>query len=136
MSSYVVDSSAIGPLLFADESDDLIPGFADIIEVGDCIVPQHWELEVANQLIMGLRRSRTTDELAQQSLTMLRVLPIAIDDETGLRVPEIYQIALRNGLTIYDAAYAELALRTDATIVTFDRRLRDAAVALEIPLLP
>ena len=136
MSSYVVDSSAIGPLLFADERDDLIPGFEDIIEVGDCIVPQHWELEVANQLIMGLRRSRTTEELAQQSLTMLLALPIAIDDETGLRVPETYQIALKHGLTIYDAAYAELAIRTASTLVTFDKRLRDVAADLEIPLLP
>lgn len=136
MNTYVTDSSAFGPLLFADEKDDLIPGFAELLEIGGCIVPGHWQLEVANQVLSGLRRARTTDELARDALAMLQMFPIAIDNEAGDHLEVIFELAQMHALTVYDAAYAELALRAGAVLVTFDRRLRSAASELGIPLLP
>lgn len=136
MTPHVADSSAFGPLLFADERDDAVAGFEQLIVEGACIVPSHWPLEVTNQLVVGLRRRRTTRELADELLTMLHALPLTIDQETDARVAETYALALEHALTIYDAAYLELAVRTDATLVTFDKRLRAAASARDLALLP
>ena len=46
-------------------------------------------------------------------------------------------LALARGhrLTIYDAAYLELALRADAPLATLDRQLASAARAARVPLL-
>jgi predicted nucleic acid-binding protein len=41
----------------------------------------------------------------------------------------------RHRLTVYDAAYLELALRADAPLATLDRELARAARAARVPLL-
>jgi len=45
-------------------------------------------------------------------------------------------LAREHGLSVYDAAYLELALRRGATLATFDGPLRDVAKKLGVPLLP
>lgn len=136
MTLHIADASAFGPLLFADERDAALPGFEELVTSGFCIVPGHWRLEVTNQLLMGLRRRRLTEEAAEELLDMLHSLPIETDLETGERVHEIYSLASRYKLTIYDAAYLELAMRAQGTLVTFDKKLRLAAIDSAIGILP
>jgi predicted nucleic acid-binding protein len=136
MTLHVADASAFGPLLFSDEKDARIAGFEELIFLGACVVPGHWRLEVANQLLSGLRRNRTTREFAGELLTMLYALPLATDPETENRMEETYALALLHNLTIYDAAYLELAIRIDAELITFDRKLRAAARAEGIAIPP
>jgi predicted nucleic acid-binding protein len=136
MNLIVVDSSAFGPVLFSDEQGDLIAGFEEMVGSGDCLVPDHWGVEVVNQLIVGLRRGRTTDDLAQASLRMIADLPLAIDGQTDEQLRQSFSLAVEFGLSIYDAAYLELAIRKEASLVTFDKRLRTAASSIGITLLP
>ncbi len=44
-------------------------------------------------------------------------------------------LADRHALTLYDAAYLELAQRLDLPLATLDADLRRAAKALDVPLL-
>lgn len=136
MTLHVTDSSVFGPLLFPDEEDAGFVGFEELLYQGVCVVPGHWRLEVANQLVSGIRRNRTTVELAGELLAMLYGLPLSTDPETDDRMMETYALALRHRLTIYDAAYLELAIRLDAVLVTFDKKLRDSATENGVPLLP
>ncbi|MGH6785366.1 MAG: type II toxin-antitoxin system VapC family toxin [Novosphingobium sp.] len=136
MTEVVVDASAFGPLFFADEAGALFDALPELIAEGRCVVPQHWRLEVTNQILSGLRRKRTTGALAEQAMAQVGKFPLRIDDRTADRFAESYVLASRHGLTIYDAAYLELALRLGATVVSYDSDLRRAAHAEGVNLLP
>jgi predicted nucleic acid-binding protein len=92
--------------------------------------PDHMRLEVLNALW-----SRDLDEAdlleARRVLDgfslMLRPLDAELADAT-------VRIARRTGLTMYDSAFAALALLLDAELVTADRRLADAQ-ACQVRLL-
>lgn len=63
-----------------------------------------------------------------QVLIHLGTLPIEIDRHPVPR-SELLALALRFGLTSYDASYLELALRLQWPLATQDTALRDAAMA-------
>ena len=65
----------------------------------------------------------------------LSSLPIAIDDETAERAfPAIIGLAPGHGLTSYDAAYLDLAVRRGLPLASLDRDLRKAAQAVGVVL--
>jgi predicted nucleic acid-binding protein len=136
MISHVVDASMFGPLFFEDEADELFEDLPELISGEHCIVPQHWHLEVTNQILSGLRRKRMTSKMAEQAVAQIDLFPITTDDKTAQRIAESYSLASKHGLTVYDAAYLELAIRRHMTIVTYDNALRKAALAENIALLP
>jgi predicted nucleic acid-binding protein len=136
MTGYVVDASVFGPFLFDDETDALSPNLTDILADGECIVPQHWWLEVTNQLLMGLRRDRTRSEIAAALLADVELLPITTDSRTGEQFRVTFALAERHGLTVYDAAYLELTLRSEATLISYDGKLRTAALAEGLKIEP
>lgn len=136
MTGYVVDASVFGPLFFDDETEVLVPNLADILAEGECIVPQHWWLEATNQLLMGLRRGRTRSEVAADLLADVELLPITTDSHTGEQFRVTFALAELHGLTIYDAAYLELAMRCGAMLLSYDGKLRMAAAAEGLKVLP
>ena len=136
MTSHVVDASTFGPLFFDAEKDELFEGLIDLLIGERCIAPQHWRLDVTNQILSGLRRKRMTDTMADKAIAQIDQFPIDIDPETGSRSQQTYGLARKHALTAYDAAYLELALRRRLVLVTYDMQLRDAASAEGIALLP
>ena len=67
---------------------------------------------------------------------LLLELPIEIDPETAERCwGASFELAAEFGLTVYDAAYLELALRREATLATADRALAAASRQAGVPLL-
>jgi len=73
-------------------------------------------------------KQRLTAPSAQEVLGRIASLPITID-RRPVRPGEILALALRFGLSSYDAAYLELALRLQVAVATADGPLRDAALA-------
>jgi len=66
----------------------------------------------------------------------LRALPIEIDIEGPERVfDRVAAIADRHRLTVYDAAYLELTLRTGHPLATLDLQLAEAARMEQASLL-
>ena len=64
-------------------------------------------------------------------------LPIITDMETESRAfREILALARRLGLTTYDAAYLELAMRREAELATLDKALIRAARRVSVSVLP
>jgi predicted nucleic acid-binding protein len=99
------------------------------------IVPGHWLLEVVNGLLMGERRERIKPGQRENILAHIIELPIRVDEETSLRGwREIPELAARHGLTAYDAAYLELAIRLDVPLATLDQDLARAARAAKVRL--
>ena len=91
-------------------------------------MPAVWELELTNLLRTACLRQRMTAEKAQQVLARIAKLPIAVD-RVGAPPHELLALALRFGLSSYDAAYLELALRLQLPVATVDVALREAVVA-------
>jgi predicted nucleic acid-binding protein len=105
----------------------------DRLTVGGAVVPALWWFEVRNLLVMNERRRRIAPAGTAIFLADLQKLPIAID-----RAPDsetVVELAREHGLTVYHAAYLELALRLALPLATLDRALADAAPAAGVELL-
>lgn len=136
MSSVVIDASVMGPLLLPDEADDEHPALVDVLRVGAAVVPPHWHLEVANMGRSALLRGRL--DRAELIAGLDRFSEFEIDtDEAGVAQawPATVPLALKHGLTPYDAAYLELAMRRDAPLLCKDGSLEQAARAEGVELL-
>jgi predicted nucleic acid-binding protein len=99
-------------------------------------VPVRWPAEVANALLIAVRRGRISQEKANRFLLDLRALPIRLDPESSDAVfDQVFKLAEQYSLTIYDASYLELAIREGLPLATLDNDLRKAARASGVPLV-
>ena len=96
-------------------------------------MPQHWQLEVRNALLMAERRGRITADEVNERLLNLRELLVSTDTTPDLE--GAFVLARTHSLTFYDALYLELAQRRHAALATLDTALGRAAVATGIALL-
>ena len=99
-------------------------------------VPSLWRLDVGNCLLQAVRRRRITAAFRDDSLADLAKLNIRIDSETDTYAwSTTLRLAERFDLTLYDAAYLELAQRHSLPLATLDREIRTAGSALGVLLL-
>ncbi|WP_284180192.1 type II toxin-antitoxin system VapC family toxin [Rhabdaerophilum sp. SD176] len=135
--SLVLDSSATLAWIFSDESTPAIDTIFDQIAEQGAVVPALWVLEVANSLTVAIRRERISPQERSDALADLSALEISIDPETERHAwKATLQLADYHGLTVYDAAYLELAQRKRLPLVTLDRALASAAGAASVEVLP
>lgn len=91
-------------------------------------VPALWPLEVANALTVLVRRRKLTEDERQAGLGWLRGLPLRLDhDAASLAFSRLSELASAYRLTVYDAAYLELAQRRQLVLACKDGPLRSAA---------
>ncbi len=126
--TVVLDASVTLAWVHGDERTDAIIGLFETIADGAAHVPSLWPLEVANSLMMAVRRGRTNEELVERALVDLKSIRIEIDADTAdhawgstMRLAEAYR------LTVYDAAYLELAQRRRLPLATLDKALAAAS---------
>jgi predicted nucleic acid-binding protein len=134
--SLVLDSSAILAWFYADETTAAIRRVVEMLAEDGAWVPSLWSLEVANILETGVRRGRHDIAFRDATLADLSLLPISTDPETDRQAwNATLQLAHRHRLTLYDAAYLELAQRRRLPLATLDSDLRAAAMVECVPLL-
>lgn len=91
-------------------------------------VPALWPLEAANALTVLVRRRKLTDDERQTALGWLRGLRVRIDHEmASLAFSRLSELAATHQLSVYDAAYLELAHRRKLVLGCKDGPLRKAA---------
>lgn len=135
--SMVLDSSITLAWQFREEQTDAaLAVLADVSE-GGAVVPVLWRFEVANGLQRSVRRGRIDAKDRDDALLDLSVLDIRVDDESADRAwAATVTLSDLYGLTVYDAAYLELAQRLRLPLATLDdglaRASRAAGVALRI----
>jgi len=138
MAFFVVDASVALAWCFEDEATNWTEEFLERLRHGDrIIVPAHWAAEVSNGLLMGVRRKRIKPGQPQLLWDQLGQLPI--EPEPALssdRCKEVHALGEKHGLTVYDAAYLDLARRHQLQLGTLDDDLRKAAEAESVPLFP
>ena len=134
--SLVLDSSVTLAWLYSDEITEPIRRiFEEVAEQG-AVVPTLWKLEIANSLTMAVRRGRIDREFRRAALSDLAMLEITTDPHTGANAwGHTVELADKCDLTVYDAAYLELALRRQLPLATLDEKLRAGAAGRGVEVL-
>jgi predicted nucleic acid-binding protein len=134
--AFVADASVavawVHPAQATSETDAMLDALADgaMLEV-----PALWPLEVANALLMLVRRRRLEPGERAIALDWLRLLPVRLDSEAAaLGFSRLSELAEHHQLSVYDAGYLELAMRRRLPLACNDGPLRKAAKRARIDL--
>jgi predicted nucleic acid-binding protein len=124
MDRLIVDASVaiawVHPGQATPETDALL---AEVNEGAILVVPALWPVETANALVVLERRKKLTAEETDHEMSVLAFTKLA-------------QLAADNALSVYEAAYLELAVRLKIPLACKDGPLREAAKRRRVPLLP
>ena len=133
MAGVVIDCSVSVAWCFPGEKGAYPQVVLDSLATQEAVVPSLWPLEVANALLAGERRKRSTPDETLKSVRFLDSLPITVDDATGGQAfGHTLHLARAQSLSAYDAAYLELAMRRGLPLATLDDTLKTAAEALGV----
>lgn len=136
MKRFVIDCSVVMAWCFVDEADEYADSVLDMLASAEAVAPSIWALEVANVLLVGERRKRLKEADSARFIELLRELHITADNETADHaLREILSIGREQGLSSYDAAYLELAMRHGLALATRDDALRRAAKKFGVRLI-
>lgn len=130
---FVLDVSVTACWVFPDENHPQADAAWLCLRDDYALVPSLWWFEIRNVLIMNERRRRVTEADTTTFLHDLEKLRIVRD--LAPDHAEILRLARTHELTVYDAAYLELAQRNAVPIATLDDALIRAARAEAVPVL-
>ena len=129
----VIDCSVLLAWSLAEEEDEAATeAIRRTLETG-AVVPQILWYELRNALLVNERRGRIAPQQLANTLTDIAALGIEVDDDHDGTAT--FALARRHSLTVYDAAYLEVAFRRDLPLATLDRRLARAAAAEGVALI-
>jgi predicted nucleic acid-binding protein len=126
--AVVFDCSVTLAWFLKDERTAFTDSAFELLETAECWVPYLWRLEFPNALLFAERKKRVGREQRLEILDSAAQLFLRTDQLLpDLRL--LSALAERRALTVYDASYLELAVRSGFDLVTLDRDLADAATA-------
>jgi len=134
----VIDSSVVLEWLLTDNRSQTAEAILIQAATDEIWVPPLFWLEVGNILRTRLRRGLIGKELRDASLVRVRALALRVDrsdDPSGSALDRTVALSDRFDLSVYDAAYLELALRTAADLGSFDQALCSAAALAGVVVL-
>jgi predicted nucleic acid-binding protein len=127
--AFVVDASVGFAWVYPSQASAETDALLEEVEAGAIIVaPALWFLEVANGLLAAQRRKLLTRSERTSALEGLFRLHVTIDEDAGhAAFHQTSRLAEKYGLSVYDAAYLEVALRRRLPLGSRDGALRSAA---------
>jgi predicted nucleic acid-binding protein len=134
--SFVADASVAIAWVHPAQATSETEAMLDRLAAGDSlVVPALWPLEVANALTILRRRRKLTPDEARNAIEIIRELPVVIDHEAAtIAFTQLVDLASEHELTIYDAAYIELAARRQLPLASNDVRMKQAAIRSGVDL--
>lgn len=130
---FVLDASVTACWAFDDEAHFHASLALERLRADIALVPTVWWFEVRNTLVVNDRRGRLSEADTASFLRAVSRLPLVVD-----RAPNeerVLALARAHRLSVYDAAYLELAKREGVPLATLDRMLQQAARAENLSLL-
>jgi predicted nucleic acid-binding protein len=127
--AFIVDASVGFSWVYPNQASVETDKLLELVESGSVIVvPSLWFLEVANGLLAAQRRKLLIAAERRKALERLSALTFSVDEE-GSRAAfqKTSHLAEKHGLSVYDAAYLEIALRRRLPLGSRDEALRKAA---------
>lgn len=132
-SRFVIDASVAVCWCFEDKKTPYTEEILGRMEEAEIFVPSIWPFEITNALLMAERRKRITASQSTVFLEQLENFNIVVDQALFSRIfGRLFDEARQWGLTSYDAAYLELALRQGLHLATLDDQLKKAAKAMGV----
>lgn len=126
----MIDASVVAAWILPDEDPEAATQWIKYEAGQSLIAPFHFPAEMANVILVAVRRRRISE--LQAALFREKVAALALEiDNGGQGSLQLFTplLAQAHGLTIYDALYLELAMRLNLPLATFDKALRRAANA-------
>ena len=124
MSAFVLDASVAISWCFPGDPNEDTPFTRRVLKY-----------LASNDAVSFRKRNRISEEQMREFLTLLRALPIRFERQSVWANVELESLARGRNLAAYDVAYLDLAQRAVLPLATSDAGLREAALALGIPLI-
>jgi len=135
--SVVLDASLALTWCFEDERREDTIAIGNRILAQGATVPSLFHLEFANSMLIAERRGRISKAQIDERLATIALMPIAVDTATfAVAWTGTLDLARAENLTVYDAAYLELAMRIGAELATLDGKLAEAALRRGLTVIP
>lgn len=133
MAGVVIDASVASAWCFPDEQTEYTNSVFSAISSSSVepVAPNLWAYEIRNSILMAFRRGRINRPDSEQLLASLKGLDIRLVEPA---YDDLFALASAHALTIYDAAYLNIAIRENAPLASLDRKLVQAAALCNIPV--
>ena len=131
--AIVLDASIAAAWCFPDEQAEAAERVLDDLSRLGGVIPGTFSYEISNVLIVNERRGRIDQTESARFLMRLRSLRLMQDvahDEDA-----VMALARKHGLSAYDAACLETALRRGDSLATLDKNLAKAAAVEGVDLI-
>ena len=134
--AFIADASVAVGWVHPAQATRQTAAMLDAIAEGAMLeVPALWPLEVANALTVLVRGRKLTEDERRTGLGWFRGLRLRIDHEmASLAFSRLSELAAAHQLSVYDAAYLELAQRRKLVLGCQDGPLRKAAARAGVSL--
>ena len=134
--TFIADASVAIGWVHPAQATKETAAMLDAMAAGAVVeVPALWPLEVANALSVLERRRKLTEEERRAGLGWLRGIRLRVDhDMASLAFTTLSELASAHNLSVYDAAYLELAQRRRLVLGCKDGPLREAARTIGVGL--
>jgi predicted nucleic acid-binding protein len=131
LTKWVIDCSFAAALFLPDKASSRVNRFfSEHSDSRTLHVPMLWWYEMTNVLCVAERKKMLKEVDVQRITGLLSRFPLETDEAWGFPyIRRLYEVARTYGLSSYDAAYLELAIRIDAQLATLDKELIAAASA-------
>jgi predicted nucleic acid-binding protein len=126
MPGLVIDASLAAAWCFPEERTEYTNGVLQLVSDSlEALAPRLWAYEIRNCILIGLRRGRIGKADAEGFLSSLADLNIRLLDPVSY--DDLLDLAENNRLTVYDAAYLDVAMRGGCELASLDESLKAAA---------
>lgn len=132
--AFVVDNSVVVGWYFESQATDYSDRVLDMLANDTAYVPGLWVLEFSNILRKATLAGKIDKARTAEIIELVEGLPLAVDYAPA-NVAANLQLATKYGLSSYDAAYLELAIRMKLPIAANDEALRSAAMRAGVGLV-
>jgi len=132
--AFVIDNSVVVGWYFESQATDYSDRVLDMLANDTAYVPGLWILEFSNILRKATLAGKIDKTRSAEIIELVEGLPLAVD-YTPAHIAANLQLATKYGLSSYDAAYLELAIRMKLPIAANDEALRSAAMRAGVGLV-
>ena len=130
---FVLDASVTACWAFQDEEHADAEWAFRQMRAGEAVVPCLWWFEVSNILVVNELRRRITP--SDTAAFLVHLSKLRVREDRNPNEDSVLRLARAHRLSVYDAAYLELAQREGLPLATLDGDLRKAAVGEGVALL-
>lgn len=133
MTKLVVDASAAASWLLASQATTSALDLLDRLGAFEPIAPHVFQWEIGNLLVRQTRREPAFD--LREAFAVLDSFRIVLSPPPGKEeVRRLASFAAARGLSLFDAGYLWLAMKSDGAVASRDGGLLDVATAAGLPV--